>query len=145
MCMYLHLSTYHLLVCQNCKHSLGRMYRTTSPELDQWRGFYTFSSESLAFYELSAELPSTSSSGAPPIANAISGLPDPTVLATEQQQQQQQQQQKQSPIDSMEITKLQKFCLYLYDRVNRLEEELRTPQRSADGRITDKPATDATG
>ena len=139
MFMYSYLSTYHLLVCQNCKSSLGRMYRTTSPELDQWRGFYTFSSELLAFYELSAELPSVPSSGAPPIANKISDSPDPTVHATEQQQQQQ------SLVDSMEITKLQKFCLYLYDRVNRLEEDLRALQRSADESITDKSVTEATG
>ena len=40
---------------------LGRMYRTTSPELDMWRGLYTFSSDHLAFYELSADIypPST--------------------------------------------------------------------------------------
>lgn len=35
---------------------LGRMYRTTSPELDMWRGLYTFSSDHLAFYELSADI-----------------------------------------------------------------------------------------
>ena len=30
-------STYHLVECKKCGAALGRMYRTTPPELDQWR------------------------------------------------------------------------------------------------------------
>lgn len=30
-------STYHMLKCRHCHATLGRMYRTTSPELDHWR------------------------------------------------------------------------------------------------------------
>lgn len=30
-------STFHLVECKKCGAALGRMYRTTPPELDQWR------------------------------------------------------------------------------------------------------------
>lgn len=30
-------STYHMLKCRHCGAVVGRMYRTTSPELDHWR------------------------------------------------------------------------------------------------------------
>lgn len=48
-------STFHIINCRHCGTALGRMYRTTSRELDLWRGQYTYSSEVLSFYELSAE------------------------------------------------------------------------------------------
>lgn len=50
-------STYYLVSCRDCSTALGRMYKTTSPELDSWRGNYTFSSETLSFYELSDFVP----------------------------------------------------------------------------------------
>lgn len=109
-------STYHLISCVKCQTALGRMYRTTTPELDQWRGQYTFSSDLLAFYEISAPLQSPTnvpSTGAvaPSVAPEATAA-TPGKLGTT------------SVLADVEIAKVQKFCLYLYDRIKSLEEAL---------------------
>lgn len=36
-------STFNNMFCKNCNEWVGRCYRTTTPELDELRGNYTFS------------------------------------------------------------------------------------------------------
>lgn len=128
-------STYHLISCVKCQTALGRMYRTTTPELDLWRGQYTFSSDLLAFYEISAPIPSPT---APPtsavVPSAAPGKGERLGGVT-------------SVLADVEIAKVQKFCLYLHDRIKSLEEalELRrsggqeSPIRATTNSTVDRP------
>ncbi len=124
-------STYHLFHCVNCKHLLGQMYRTTSAKLDHLRELYTYHSSNLTLYTLKyygsfysslvsyqlcpdleefygdpalATQPTTVSAVADTIevGPVITGQAPQTNLG-------------------MEVVKLQKFCLYLLDRVQKLE------------------------
>ena len=112
-------STYHLISCVKCQTALGRMYRTTTPELDLWRGQYTFSSDLLAFYEISAPIPSST---APPTSAVVpSAAPEAAVAAPGKGER---LGGVASVLADVEIAKVQKFCLYLYDRIKSLEEAL---------------------
>ncbi len=115
-------STFHLIRCTKCAVALGRMYRTTSPELDHWRMHYTFSTEALCYYKLSqrglsaarkAAAKAQGSDGRPVQGSAytLPGGAAPLPPGS-------------SSLASVEITKLQKFSLFLYDRVAVLEDEM---------------------
>ena len=45
-------STFYLVSCKQCSDVVGRIYKTTSANLDQFRGCYTLDRESLDSYEL---------------------------------------------------------------------------------------------
>lgn len=112
-------STYHLISCVKCQTALGRMYRTTTPELDLWRGQYTFSSDLLAFYEISAPLQPPAA--APTGAVVPSVAPEAAVAAPGKGRN---LEGTAGVLADVEIAKVQKFCLYLYDRIKSLEEAL---------------------
>ena len=40
-------STFNNLLCKNCNEVLGRTYRTTTPELDCFRGRFTYNMKNI--------------------------------------------------------------------------------------------------
>jgi hypothetical protein len=91
---------------------LGLRYQSTSEETDHLRGLMTLRTECLNMYELcfdnekvKRDIEETFKSQFPG-AGAVNGSSST------------------GAIDAVEITKLQKFCLVLYDRVVRLEERV---------------------
>jgi hypothetical protein len=104
------------LACRGCGLELGVRYQSTSVEMDHLRGMMTLRTECLNMYELcfdndkvKRDIEETFKSQFP-IAGAVNGSTT-TTSGT-------------GNVDSVEITKLQKFCLVLYDRVVRLEERV---------------------
>ncbi|PJF18960.1 hypothetical protein PSACC_01237 [Paramicrosporidium saccamoebae] len=88
---------------------------TSLSGMDYGRGQFTFSSDALAFYELSGEIPTMSTAKDNIAITGNTTTPEP----------------RQINVSGLEITKLQKFCLYLYDRVAQLEEQLKAIPRSS--------------
>lgn len=88
---------------------LGRMYRSTPSELDHLRGNFTFSMDSLTYYELGLL---NTGPNAQTTNSAISVNLE----------------------NHPEILKLQRFCLYLLDRLNNGVNPVSTSKRSTKNR-----------
>lgn len=104
-------STYHFLRCNQCSSALGRMYRTTSADLDSLRGFYTFNLEALTFYSL----PNIPQSVLQKEPSPSETKPNSSVVVTESNLSKEFEDLKEN------IVRLQKFCIYLFERLEKIE------------------------
>lgn len=104
-------STYHIIKCADCSHDLGKMYRTTSPLLDSLRGMFTINLSSISHYKIhtAAALPN----------QTFNISQTPLVKKTKNTTS---EDESSSPSSSLEIAKLQKFSLFLYQRLCALED-----------------------
>ena len=100
---------------------MGRVYRTTSPELDLLRSVLTFDVDRLLMTELwdddNEQLNEQVNDNA----------------KDKEQQDNQKEKEKDTHASNVEVLKLQKFCLFLYERLERLEKQLLTVNNTTDG------------
>jgi hypothetical protein len=105
-------SVFQSLACRNCQGELGMRYHTTNSGTDHLRGLLSLKTEALFMYELQFDDEQVKrdieevfgASGLGPLGGSNGG--------------------GRGAERDVEITKLQKFCLVLYDRVVRLEEQV---------------------
>lgn len=108
-------SVYQVLQCRNCHADLGVRFHTTNADFDHLRGMLTLRTEALLVYELQFDdarikqdieevFGSTGRGGAVEVNKKGGGGGGAD--------------------EDAEITKLQKFCLVLYDRIVRLEDQV---------------------
>lgn len=102
-------STYHIIKCADCSHDLGKMYRTTSPLLDSLRGMFTINLSSISHYKIHTAALSN---------QTLNISQTPLVKKTKSTTS----EDWSSSSSSLEIAKLQKFSLFLYQRLCALED-----------------------
>lgn len=100
-------SVYQSLACRNCQDDLGIRYHTTNAGTDHLRGLLSLKTEALFMYELQFDDEKMKRDIEEAFGSGGMGSNDGSKIVHE-----------------VEITKLQKFCLVLYDRVVRLEEQV---------------------
>ena len=110
-----HGSVYQLVKCRQCGAWLGLKYNTTTPETDHLRGLVTLKTNNLLMYELEFDDERVRREMEDCFGSLAVGA---QTLAKSQSSH------SNSTQSDVEIVKLQKFCLVLYDRVVRLEEQV---------------------